>query len=290
MAADEPILVTGAGGKTGLAVIRALAAAGRRVRALVRQPAHRERVASQGAAEIVEGDLEDRGALTPAARGACTIYHVCPNVHPAEVAIGRGVIAAARAAGVERFVLHSVLHPQVEAMPHHWAKLRVEERLFESGLDFTILQPAPYMQNVLAQWRSIRDDGVYRVPYDLSARVAMVDLEEVAKVATRVLTEPGHGGATYELCAPGLLDQHQIAAVLGDALGRPVHAAVVPRAEWRERAAAAGLERARIETLLAMFRYYERFGMSGSPWVLERLLGRPPVGFGDFARRLAAAG
>ena len=63
-----------------------------------------------------------------------SVYHVCPNVSPDEIAIGRVSIAAARSAGVEHFVYHSVLHPQTEAMPHHWLKLRVEEALITSGL------------------------------------------------------------------------------------------------------------------------------------------------------------
>ena len=70
-------------------------------------------------------------------------------------------IRAAQSAGVERFVYHSVLHPQVEIMAHHWQKMRVEEQLFESGLSFTILQPAAYMQNVLAGW-----DGRFELDAD----------------------------------------------------------------------------------------------------------------------------
>ncbi|MFN8458488.1 MAG: NmrA family NAD(P)-binding protein [Anaerolineae bacterium] len=72
-----------------------------------------------------------------------------PQHAPDEVAIGRAAIAVAKAAGGPRSVYHSVLHPHTEKMPHHWHKLRVEELLFESGLEWTILQPAAYMQNVL---------------------------------------------------------------------------------------------------------------------------------------------
>lgn len=76
-------------------------------------------------------------------RSAQGVYHICPNVHPQEVEIGRIAIDAARAAHVERFVFHSVLRPQIEAMPHHWRKLRVEEMLLASGLNFTILRSRP---------------------------------------------------------------------------------------------------------------------------------------------------
>ena len=283
-----PILVTGAAGKTGRALIRRLAARGAPTRAFVRRSEQREPARRLGASEVVEGDLRSRADVAAALSGVGAIYLICPNVHPEEIGIGRTLVAAARAAGVSRIVYHSVLHPQIEVMPHHWAKMRVEELLFESGLDYTIVQPAPYMQNVLGQWRGIRDSGVYRVPYRLDSRVVMVDLEDVAEAAARVLTEAGHVGATYELCGPGLLDQRQIAAALGRGLGRTVRARELPRRQWAEEARAAGLGAYAVETLLAMFRYYESFGMTGAPRLLAELLGRPPAGFDDFVARTAA--
>jgi NAD(P)H dehydrogenase (quinone) len=150
------ILVTGAAGKTGLAVIKALAARGAGVRALVRRAEQVVEVAAQGASEVVLGGFDDAAALARAVRGATAIYHISPNVSPHEISYAQAVVAAAEAAGVRRFVYHSVLHPQIEAMPHHWAKLRVEEMLLGSGLDVTILQPTAYMQNILGGWRSNR--------------------------------------------------------------------------------------------------------------------------------------
>ena len=283
-----PILITGAAGKTGRAVIGALASKGAEVRALVRRPEQRQAIASLGAAEIVDGDIRSRDAVAAAVEGVAAIYHICPNVHPDEIGIGRRVLAAAREAGVGRLVFHSVLHPQVEAMPHHWAKMRVEELIFESGLEYTILQPAPYMQNILGQWRQITERRLFRVPYLLDSRIAMVDLAEVAEVAALVLTGDGHAGATYELCGPGLPNPREIAAALGHALGRTVRAEAVPPRKWAKEARAAGLDDRRLETLLAMFRYYESFGLAGAPLVLEALLGRPPIGFEGYVARLVS--
>jgi len=188
---------------------------------------------------------------------------------------------------VQRFVYHSVLHPQVEAMPHHWQKLRVEEQLFESGLAFTILQPAAYMQNVLAQWDSALDGGEYAVPYSIGTRLGMVDLEDVAEAAACVLTEAGHEGATYELAGPGLLSQNEVAAILGRHMGRPVRACAVSPSRWEASARAAGLGGYQVDTLVAMFAYYDRHGFWGCPQVLEWLLGRPPTAFDAFVQRTA---
>lgn len=280
----EVVLVTGAAGKTGRAVIGGLVANGVAVRAFVRNPQQRLAVELLGADQVVEGDLLDGEAVIAAVGGAHSIYHICPNVNPDETDIGRRVITAASEAGVERFALHSVLHPQTEAMPHHWAKLRVEELLLESGLPFTILQPAPYMQNILGQWERIARQGIYSVPYALSSRIAMVDLEDVAAVAVRILSEPHHAGATYELCGPDQLDQIEIATLLGRHLGTTVRAETLPLEVW-SRSANCSPGSYPFETLVSMFRYYERHGMAGSSGVLEWLLDRPPTGLADFLEK-----
>ncbi len=279
------ILVTGAAGKTGRAVIRALAAAGRPVRGLVRRPGQADLVRGAGARETVVADLLDAHSLAEATRGVRAIYHICPNINPDEVTIGRSAIAAAQAAGVERFVYHSVLHPQAEAMPHHWLKLRVEEMLFESGLSYTILQPAAYMQNVLAYWPQITGEGLYPVPYSTEAQLSLVDLADVAAVALRVLTEPGHADATYELAGPEALSAEEVTAILARHLGRPVRAEAVSPDTWEDRARAAGMGEYQMQTLLAMFRYYDLYGLTGNPRVLAWLLGRPPGTFAQLIGR-----
>lgn len=217
--AGYPILVTGAGGKTGRAIIRALVARGASVRALVHRSEQTRGIQELGVQHVVVGDMRDQTAIDRAIRGVRAIYHICSNMNPDEIAIGQVVIAAARSARVEHLVYHSVLHPQTQAMPHHWRKLRVEEQLFESGLNYTILQPAAYMQNVLAYWNQVVEQGVYAVPYAVETRLGMVDLEDVAYVAALVLTKLGHVGATYELAGPEVLDANEIAEILGQKLG-----------------------------------------------------------------------
>jgi uncharacterized protein YbjT (DUF2867 family) len=279
------ILVTGAAGKTGRAVIQSLVAKGETVRALAHRPAQVRLVEEIGAREVVVGDMRLQATMDQAAQGVRAVYHICPNVSPEEVAMGQVAITAARSAGVEHFVYHSVLHPQVEAMPHHWQKLRVEEQLFESGLFYTILQPAAYMQNVLAHWDQVMEQGVYPVPYAVETRLGMVDLEDVATAAAVVLTEPGHAGAVYELSGAEVLSQVEVAVILSQQLGRPVRAEAVPLETWERRARDSGLSDYQVETLVKMFRYYERYGFWGNPRILGWLLGRPPITFAAFVER-----
>jgi NAD(P)H dehydrogenase (quinone) len=281
------ILVTGAAGKTGRAVIRALSAGGETIRALVHRPEQEHVVKQLGAQDVVAGDMRSPAAMERAVRGVGAIYHICPNVHPDEVGIGQAVITAGRRAGVQHLVYHSVLHPQTEAMSHHWQKLRVEEKLIESGLSYTILQPAAYMQNVLAHWDRIVAEGIYPVPYPAETRLSMVDLEDVAEVAALILARPDHLGATYELVGTEALSQIEVADGLSQQLGRPVCARIVPIHVWEREARDAGMGDYQVETLAQMFDYYARYGFWGHPRVLSWLLGRSPTTFAAFVERVA---
>ncbi len=284
------ILVTGAAGKTGKAVVKALAAKGANVRALLRNPKHAGALMALGAAEVSIGSFEDARALARAAAGTRAIYHICPNVSRDEVAYARAVAAAAQAQNVERFVYHSVLHPQIEAMPHHWEKMRVEEMLFAVGFELTILQPTAYMQNILGAWRGVVADGVFRVPYPVETRLCLVDLNDVAETAALVLTADGHSGATYELVGTKPLSQTEVAAAIGAALGRDVRAEAETVEEWATRARAAGMGEHERDTLAAMFRYYANHGLIGNRNTMRWLLGRAPNDLAGFLERAATAG
>jgi len=282
------ILVTGAAGVTGRAVIRALASRGAAARGLVSQERSREAVLAAGAAEAVVGDLRDPASVRAALRGAAAAHHICPNMSEAEIAIGANVIAAAQAGGVARLVYHSVIAPQIEAMPHHWDKLRVEAQLIESGLAYTILQPAVYMQNLCFQRREIVAHGEYPQPFSADARLALVDVDDVAEAAARVLTEPGWEHGTFELASGDALNRHEMCAILTEVLGRPVRPVTLALADWR-RATESRLGKPATDRLAAMFAYYDRHGLAaGNPRALTALLGRSPARFRDFVRRQLA--
>ena len=242
-------------------------------------------VEATGAQSTVVGDLRNSNDLARACLGVETIYHICPNMHPNEIEIAQDLLAVAKAASVKRIVYHSVLHPQIQAMPHHWNKLRVEELIFESGLDYTILQPAAYMQNVLASWQAIVEEGTYRVPYAIDTKLGMVDLHDVAEVAATVLTRASDVGATYELCSQEVLTPRTIVAILSTALERSVHAEKIALDAWQSDAKVAGLGAYQIDTLSKMFLYYEQHGFWGNPTALQMLCGRRPTSFTEFVER-----
>lgn len=271
------ILVTGAAGKTGVVVIKALAGTGETVRAMVHNKTYRDVVLEAGASEVVVGDLLLSDDLLEAIQGVRAVYHIPPNVHPGELEMGKLVISAARGARVSHFVYHSVLHPQIESMPHHWLKLRVEEYLIESGVPYTILQPAVYMQNITSSLPEIVEKGVYLVPYPVKTILSLVDLKDLAEAAAIVLTSQEHQAAIYELVGTQAQTQQDIAQVLGEVLGRRVQAQQMPLAYWERQAKNSGLDSYQINTLVKTFQNYERFGFAGNPCVLGSLLGRQPT-------------
>jgi uncharacterized protein YbjT (DUF2867 family) len=278
------IAVTGAGGKTGLAIVAALAGRGEAVRGLVHKQADQTKVIAAGGMESVVGTMSDPVTLEKLLQGVRALYHICPNMHPDELAIGATLLARAHAASLPHLVYHSVLHPQAAAMPHHWQKMLVEDRIFSSGIPFTILQPTAYMQNILASWRMIQQTGLYTVPYPVATRLSLVDLRDVAEVAARVLTEPGHLGATYELVGTTPLTQVEVAATISAHLGQPVTAAELELDQWERQARQQGLHEYAVQTLRKMFSYYAEYGLVGNPTALGWLLGRQPTSLDAFVR------
>lgn len=276
------ILVTGAGGKTGKALIKTLSKV-----ASICAFVHREELVSVvkalGADKIIIGDMRNEAAVRFAMQGVQAVYHICPNMSPDEGVIGNLVVRVARDSDVEHFIYHSVLHPQTEKMNHHWLKMRVEEMIFESGLPFTILQPAPYMQNLLAGWKSIIQDGVLRVPYSVKSKISFVDLQDVVEAARIVFTGPNHANSIYELAGTMPLSHVEAAKVFSGMLNRDVQAKREEIGDWRLRA--VGMSEYAVENLVKMFEYYDQWGLTGNSNVLRWLLCREPTSLESFIQR-----
>lgn len=265
------IAVMGAAGKTGSAVVAALSRRGTHTRALVHRPEQAE-AGVPGAAESLAVAIEPApphdDALAEALTGIDALYMVAPNMHPDEPGMMRAVLTACHAAGVPRVVYHSVIHPYVPAMPHHVGKAEVEAMVQESGLDWTILQPASYFENALGVWNLVCDEGVWPLPYAAEAPFTPVALADVAEVAAEMLVASRHRFATYELAGPEVLSTAEMADAAATVLDR--HITVVVD---RDPVAAS----VRPTSLQAMFDYYHQHGICGNGTVLGALLGRPPM-------------
>lgn len=276
------ILVTGASGKTGKTIVRKLADLGLSVRAVVRNETQVDGLIRLGASEVMIAELRDAYAVNTFFQGTEQVYHICPNMSPDEEMIGQYMIEAARKNNCRQFVYHSVLHPQVEAMPHHWHKMRVEEKLLQSNIPFTILQPAAYMQNILGYWEKMMRDGIYEIPYSIKARSSMIDLNDLAEVVIKVLTNDSHINATYQLCGCEQLSAEQIVEIISKKSGKEIVASALDRNAWEKMVRAQLMPDFAVTTLLKMFEYYEKYDFLGNCNQLTWLLGRTPNDFGSF--------
>ncbi len=282
------ILVTCAGGKTGRAMISAFADAGEKVRAMQRSTGTDEELTALGASEIVHADLGEAGAVADAVIGCRAIYYICPNMTENERCYGENVIAAARSAGVERLLFHSVLHTQVQALQHHWNRLFVEEAIVESGVPFSILQVGSYYQNMLPGWSKMVETGIHAMAYNVDVPMSLVDLEDVSAAALAVLRDPGCANGIFEICGP-VITLREKAEILSDVLGRSVEAQKLPADAAIDHAARMGVGAYGQDCMRRMFANYDEYGLVGSPRVLGWLLARPPTDFETFARRTVAA-
>lgn len=282
------ILVTCAGGKTGRAIVPALAKAGQDVRAMVGRPESEASIAGLGSVEIVSGALTDGDAVAAALRGVEAIYYIAPNMTPDERLIGDIVIDAAKAAGVKRFIFHSTLHTQIEALPHHWARHFVEQALINSGLAYTILQCGSYMQNMLPAWAKMVESGVHSMAYDIDAPMSLVDLDDIAEVAVKVSTEPGFDNAIFEICGPAVT-LRQKAEILSKTLGILIRAEKQQLEAFLEHGSALGFSEFTLATMAKMFPYYDAHGLVGNAKTLGWILGRAPTDFEGFVRRVYAS-
>jgi uncharacterized protein YbjT (DUF2867 family) len=271
-------------------VLAALKRLGARVRAMATREASAQALREAGADETALARFDDPAALAAALRGIDTVFHIPPRMKPEEVDNGLAVIAAARAAGVRRIALHSVINSQVQAIRFHVHKRLVEEAAITSGLPWIIFQPTNYMQNVAWQWARLVERGELLFPYSAQAPISWLDLEDYAEGVARALVEPGFDYGTYEMVsAQAPLNRQELAAIWSRMLGREVRATTMPLDDYMALPHWQGRDPREIAILRTMFEEFDRHGAPGGNWrVLALLLGREPTAYETFARRLAA--
>ncbi len=214
------MLVTGATGRVGRAVVDLLVDAGVPVRALTHRS---EAVATWPAnVEVVTGDLTEPESLDEGLQGVGAVFLVWtapPETAPA--------VVERLAAHTRRVVFlsapHNIEHPFFQ-QPNPMAVLYAEiERLIAAaGLESTIIRPGMLASNAVLWWApAIRADGVIRWPYG-AAETAPVDDRDVAAVAARTLYQDGHAGGDYVLTGPASLSQEEQVRIIGDVLGRRI--------------------------------------------------------------------
>jgi uncharacterized protein YbjT (DUF2867 family) len=280
-----PILVTGATGNTGRAVVDALAERGARIRAMVRTEADRSKL--RPGVDVVIADFDDTAAVAAALDGAERAYLVTPSSEQAEGQQKQFADLAAKA-GTRHLVVLSQLgseeHSPVRFLRYHAA---VEQHVRDLDIGYTFLRPNLYFQGLLTFAGSISAAGKFFAPIG-DATVSAVDVRDIGAIAAVALTEAGHEGATYTLTGPEAITHSQMARALTAALGRAVTFVDVPPDAF-----AASIRDLlppwQVDGLLEDYAHYRRGEAAAVSPAIADITGTAPRGIEQFARDYAPA-
>ena len=227
MSAPRLIVVTGATGQQGGAVTRALLAGGHRVRALVRTPDSPAAQALQHlGVELAAGNLEDPASLDRALAGAEALLGVTTPFEgvAAEAQKGMALVDTARRAGIAHMVYTSACNANHSTgIPSFESKLRVEQHLRASGIPFTIVAPAYFMENLLTPFGLAQlQQGMYSRWMPLERKLQMIAVDDIGRFCARVFEQrESFLGRRIDL-ASDELDAPETAAHLSRVLGREI--------------------------------------------------------------------
>jgi len=278
------ILVTGASGTVGKAVLNEVARSGARHKAMYRSA--QEAAKAPGGTATVVADFVKKEALAPALRGVESVYLVCSPI-PDLVQLETNVIEASVAAGVQHIVLNSALgagdYPKSFPSWHR----KVEDKLKGTKISFTILRPNSFHQNVLTYFAPhIRAQGVFYSSMG-KARVSFLDVRDIAAVAAKTLAGGEHRGKTYELNGPEALSYTEVAEKISKHAGRAVQYIDIPVEPQRKAMLDQGMPVWQVDALLDLQEYYTSGKGGEIDPLLPKLLGRPPIAMDRFLSEFA---
>jgi uncharacterized protein YbjT (DUF2867 family) len=268
------IVVTGATGNVGRPLVRALVEAGESVTAVSRRVSAAD---VPDGVRIRQGDLADPSGFKSILDGASTLFLMVSGAFvPLDEVLGR-----ARTSGVDRVVL---LSSQGVATGRHPSVL--EDSVRASGLEWTMLQPGAFASNTLQWVESVRSSREVVAPFG-DVALPVLDPEDIAAVAAAALRDAAHAGASYVLTGPEPITPRQQAAAIGEALGEPVR--FVPQTREEARALMLSFMPEQVaDVTLDVLGAPSPGEQQVSPDV-ERVLGRPPRPFAEWAARNAGA-
>lgn len=280
------ILVTGATGSNGGAVMQNLIAMGANFRALVHDATKAQGIKDMGA-EVVIADYLQPETLDAAFESVDKVFLVTPWDPDSAKMAGNAITAAKRSGNPHIVRLSEASPPPISALRGGVLHAEIDAELEASGLPYTLLRPTYYMQNTMAAAQSVSADGMIYMPFK-DAKLGMIDMRDVAEAATTVLTSDGHEGKTYVMTGPTSIGLDDVASDLSKALGKEVKYVDVPMEAARESMIGMGFT----EWIAEMFcEYMDNHSTGVSDYTtneFEGITGHAPIAFESFARDFAS--
>jgi uncharacterized protein YbjT (DUF2867 family) len=276
------VLVIGATGKTGAAVVDALTARGVKVAAATRTP---ETARPRDGVRPVRFDWADRAGWAPAFDGVEGVYIVGPYAHPTgEELVGE--LLADAGSGVRRIALLSVIG--ADRLPPEVMMADWERDVRSSGAEWTILRPNWFIQNFgNAFAATLRDKGLLELPAG-DAALSFVDTRDIAEVAAAALTEDGHAGQVYDITGPESFTYAQALKILGDAAGRELTYRAISHEQAARNLRAAGVRERSVTWQRGLYDLILAGANAEVTDVVERVTGHPARTLAAYAAENAA--
>lgn len=283
------ILITGANGLTGHAVLRQLKGKVDVIRCLTSNQKSADALLQLGATEVVVGNLADEESVFRAATGMTRVFHIPPRMKPDETQYGKNVIHAAKRAGLQCIYLHSVINSQVSAIQFHVHKRLVEEAAITSGIPWVIFQPTNFMQNVAWNWAKLTKDGEFLFPYSATQKISWLDLDDYAQAVAKCLTESGWEYGVYECVSTRApLSRVELAQIWSKVLQRTITATTMPLDDYMRLPHWQGRDPREMAILRTMFQEFDNHGApGGNSRVLSMVLGRDTTSYEQFAKKFS---
>lgn len=277
------VLVTGAAGNVASRIVKRLATRGVPVRAFVR-PGQRTFFGS--GVEVFEGELANAARVRTAVAGVSKIYLLSAGTET--TALEANVTDAAKAAGVGHIVKHSVQGAQYEAaIIPRWHRAS-EKRIEASGVPYTFLRPGSFASNALTWAGMVKSgDTVYGALGE--AALPVIDPDDIAAVAEKVLTEDGYVGKALELTGPKALTSAEQVAILGNVIGKPLKYVNVPDEAAQKSMLEIGMPPAYVDAMMDLIKTLRGLGLVAATPTVAEVLGRPAHSFEDFLKSNVAA-
>jgi uncharacterized protein YbjT (DUF2867 family) len=267
------ILITGASGNAGGAVLSAAINLKLPVRAMYRSKEDAKN-APKGV-DTVFADFADKQSLTNALQGIDSVYLVCGPI-PQLVELEGDMIDACKTAGVKHILLNSALGAGKfnKSFPSWHAK--VEQKLKASGVDYTTIRPNGFMQNIVTyNAASIKANHAFYAAMG-DAKTSLIDVRDIGAVAARILSEPEkHNGKTYELNGPEAVSNAEVAERISRITGVQVSFVDIPEEAQRKAMLDMKMPQWQVTAILELQEYYRSGNCSAVDGTVQDLLGKP---------------